>query len=99
LNVPQKLLVQIYSIIKTYLYKKQNIMLTVSIPDELDKQLSSVTTDKKEFIIAAIIQKITFLKRSITPEDLAKEYADTVRENDEITKDFAHVDNENWNDY
>jgi hypothetical protein len=30
---------------------------------------------------------------------LAKEYADSVKENDEITKDFAHADNENWNDY
>ena len=73
-------------------------MLTISIPDELDKQLSSVTTDKKEFIIAAITQKISFLKKSITPEDLAKEYADSIKENDEITKDFAHADNENWND-
>jgi hypothetical protein len=74
-------------------------MLTISIPDELDRQLSSVTTDKKKFIISAITQKISFLKKSITPEDLAKEYADSIKENDEITKDFAHADNENWNDY
>jgi uncharacterized FlgJ-related protein len=74
-------------------------MLTVTIPDEIDKQLSSVTTDKKEFIISAIKQKIFFEKKTVSAEKLASEYADSVEENNEITKDFAHADNENWNDY
>jgi hypothetical protein len=74
-------------------------MLTISIPDEIDNELSSLTDDKKEFIISAIKQKIGMQKRRITPEELAKQYQDSVRENEEITEDFAHVDKENWNDY
>lgn len=74
-------------------------MLTISIPDEIDQQLSAITDDKKEFIIAAIRQKIMLRKKSLSSEQLAKEYADSIEENDQITKDFAHADNENWNDY
>jgi hypothetical protein len=74
-------------------------MLTISIPDEIDKQLSSLTDDKKEFIISAIKQKIGLQKKRITPEELTREYRDSISENEEITKDFAHVDKENWNDY
>ena len=33
-------------------------MLTISFPDEIDKQLSSITYHKKEFIIAAVRQRI-----------------------------------------
>jgi len=74
-------------------------MLTISIPDEIDKQLSSITNNKKEFIISAIKQKIFLEKSPLTDEKLAKEYADSIKENNQITKDFAHADNESWNDY
>ena len=74
-------------------------MLTISIPDEIDKQLSSITNNKKEFIISAIKQKIVLQKKPVNTEQLAQEYAESVKENDEITKDFANADNENWNDY
>lgn len=74
-------------------------MLTISIPDEIDKQLSSLTNDKKDFIISAIKQKIYLQKKHISIEQLAKEYKDSISENEEITKDFADVDKENWNDY
>jgi uncharacterized FlgJ-related protein len=74
-------------------------MLTVSIPDEIDKELSSVTTDKKEFIISAIKQKIIIEKRTVNIQKLEAEYSDSVKENNEIMKDFTHADKENWNDY
>lgn len=74
-------------------------MLTVSIPDEIDKELSSVTTDKKEFIISAIKQKIIIEKRTVNIQKLEAEYTDSVKENNEIMKDFTHPDKENWNDY
>ena len=74
-------------------------MLTVSIPDEIDLQLSSVTNDKKKFIIAAIRQKIALQKKTLFPEQLAQEYSDSRIENNQITKDFANTDKENWNDY
>lgn len=74
-------------------------MLTVSIPDEIDLQLSSVTNDKKKFIIAAIKQKIALQKKTLSPEQLAQEYSDSRIENNQITKDFANADKENWNDY
>ena len=74
-------------------------MLTISIPDEIDKQLSSITEDKKEFIIQAVRQKIAKQIKKISKEQLAKEYADSAEENTQITKEFINVDNENWNDY
>jgi hypothetical protein len=74
-------------------------MLTVSIPDEIDKQLSSITEDKKKFIIEAVKQKIAKQANTISKKQLAKEYADSAEENDQITKDFINVDNENWNEY
>ena len=74
-------------------------MLTISFPDEIDKQLSMVTKHKKEFIIAAVRQKIANQKKLISRDQLAKEYADSVEENNRIAKDFINADNENWNDY
>jgi hypothetical protein len=56
-------------------------------------------TCQKEFIISAIKQKIGLQKKHIAAEQLAKEYEDSKRENEEITKDFEHADKENWNDY
>lgn len=74
-------------------------MLTISIPDDLDQQLSDITDDKQEFIINAVRQKIIQRKKYPSVEDLAKEYADSINENDEIARDFTHADKENWNDY
>jgi uncharacterized FlgJ-related protein len=74
-------------------------MLTISIPDEIDNELSSLTDDKKEFIISAIKQKIGLQKKCINLEELAKEYRDSISENEEVTKDFKHADKGNWNDY
>jgi hypothetical protein len=74
-------------------------MLIISIPDEIDKQLSSITEDKKEFIIDAVRQRIAKQAKTISKKQLAKEYADSAEENTQITKEFMNVDNENWNDY
>ena len=37
--------------------------------------------------------------KTISKEQLAKEYADSAEENTQITKEVINVDNENWNDY
>lgn len=74
-------------------------MLTISIPDDLDQQLSGITDDKQEFILNAVRQKIIQRKKYPSVEHLAKDYADSINENEEITKDFTHADKENWNDY
>ncbi len=74
-------------------------MLTISIPDDIDKQLSDITEDKQEFIINAVRQKIMLRKKYLSVAELEKEYAESNNENEEITKDFTHADNENWNDY
>lgn len=74
-------------------------MLTISIPDDIDQQLSGMTNDKQEFIINAVRQKISLGKKYLSVAELAKEYADSINENEEITKDFTHADKENWNDY
>ncbi len=74
-------------------------MLTVSIPDEIDKQLSSITNDKQQFIIAAIRQKIALSKKTPSAEELAKEYKETTEENKLLMEDFKYSDSENWDDY
>lgn len=74
-------------------------MLTISIPDEIDQQLSAITDDKNKFIITAIKQKILLRKKPLPVEQLAKEYAESIEENEQITKDFADADKENWNEY
>ncbi len=74
-------------------------MLTILIPDDLDQQLSGITDDKQEFIINAVMQKIIQRKKYSFVKDLAKEYADSINENEEITKEITHSDKENWNDY
>ena len=74
-------------------------MLSIIIPDDIDRQLSMFTNNKREFILTAIRQKIAFLEKALSPEQLAKEYADSVEENKEILKDFVDTDKENWNDY
>ena len=73
-------------------------MLTVSIPDEIDQQLSLLTSNKEEFIMAAIRQKIAMRRKAVSPEELAQEYAGSVAENKAIADDYTHADQENWND-
>jgi uncharacterized membrane-anchored protein len=74
-------------------------MLTISIPAEIEQQLSAITNDKTEFIIAAIKQKIALGKNNLSAHQLAEEYVDSIKENEKIKEDFANADNENWNDY
>lgn len=74
-------------------------MLTISIPDEINDQLSSLTEDKEKFIITAIRQKIASKRKSVTKVQLAKEYEDSSEENVQILKDFINADTENWQDY
>jgi hypothetical protein len=73
-------------------------MLTVSIPDEIDKQLSSITNDKEGFIINVVKQKIA-TKKNISSEELAKEYRDSIEENKLIAEDYKYSDVENLDDY
>ncbi len=74
-------------------------MLTISVPDDLDNELSSLTNDKPAFIIAAIRQKIALRKKTTTPGELAKKYADGAEENKSLMEDFKNADIENWDDY
>ena len=74
-------------------------MLNLVISDEIDDQLSSITKNKEEFIIAAIKQKIAIRKKTISVDELAKEYREGIEENKLLREDFKHTDNENWDEY
>lgn len=74
-------------------------MFHLSIPDEIDKQIASLTDDKESFVFAAIRQKLAKQKEEINPELLAKQYAESVAENKAIMDDYKHSDLENWDDY
>ncbi|MDQ3845560.1 MAG: hypothetical protein M3342_16355 [Bacteroidota bacterium] len=74
-------------------------MLTISIPEDIDQQLSLLTNNKEEFILTAIRQKIAMSKKSYSPEEMAKEYADSVEENKSIMNDFKFADQEGWDEY
>lgn len=79
--------------------KLKQFMLNISIPDDIDNQLSSITNNKQEFILAAIRQKIAIRKKTSSPEELAKEYKESMEENKLLMEDFKHSDAENWDDY
>lgn len=74
-------------------------MLNISIPDDMDEELSSITNNKQDFILAAIRQKIALRKKNPSSEELAKEYKESMEENTLLMEDFKHVDQENWDDY
>lgn len=53
----------------------------------------------KRLLLLLFVKRLLYEKKTTTPDELAKEYADSVEENKSIMKDFKNADLENWDDY
>jgi len=73
-------------------------MLNISIPDELDNELSSFTNDKTSFIIEAIREKIVLHKNTVSEEELLQERSN-IFGHKTVIEEFTSTRIENWGDY
>jgi hypothetical protein len=73
-------------------------MLTIYLPEDLENELSSLTNDKHTFIIDAIRIKIDLEKRTITSNQIFKEYSNFEKDKPQIG-DFKNTGMEKWGDY
>ena len=69
--------------------------IQLHIPDILAKKLTKFGTDTERLIIGLIREKVQVVDKKLT---LADEYKLATQTNQEIIKDFAHVDMEGWED-
>jgi hypothetical protein len=74
-------------------------MLTIHIPEDLERELSSVTKEKYTFIIDAIREKISSLKNTATSPGTGKVYEHFYEEKRISIEEFKNTDIENWGDY
>ncbi|GAB3643443.1 hypothetical protein [Spirosoma arcticum] len=70
--------------------------LELHIPDELAATLTRLVPDAESFALEALQ---TRLKEIESDERLAEEYCFAAKENESVTRDFAAVDAEHWDDY
>lgn len=74
-------------------------MLTIYIPDELERELSVITTEHHAFVITAIREKIALHKGARPSAELTRKYSNTLEELKSQTSDFKNTDIESWGDY
>ncbi len=74
-------------------------LLKIPIPDEIDKAISSVSSDKNGFILEAVKQKLQETKSKPVEEKLIEGYKNNHDENSSLTEDFKQADLENWDEY
>jgi len=84
-------------IIRLTLVKTKN-MLNISIPDDLNNELSLLTNDKTAFIIEAVREKIALYKNTMSQEDLINECSN-IFGHKVIIEEFKSTRIENWGDY
>ena len=73
-------------------------MLNISIPDDLNNELSLLTNDKTAFIIEAVREKIALYKNTMSQEDLINERSN-IFGHKTIMEEFKSTRIENWGDY
>lgn len=74
-------------------------LITLNIPDEIDKELAEMSVKREEFLLEALKEKIKSKRDSNLEELLAEGYKERKTENMVLSKDFFHTDLENWNEY
>lgn len=73
--------------------------ITLNIPEDLDKELSSLSVKREEFLLEALKEKIRSEKFAILEDLLIEGYKDRRTENKLLAKEFFHSDLENWDEY
>ena len=74
-------------------------ILTVNIPDDLDKELNNLKVKKEEFLLNALKEKINLQKSNNLEAALAEGYKNNHKENEQLLNEFSQADLENWYDY
>jgi hypothetical protein len=74
-------------------------VIELPIPDEMDKAINSLSSDKKGFIIEAIKQKLQETQFGLLKDKLIEGYSSSHHENSSLTNDFNKSDLENWDEY
>ncbi len=74
-------------------------LITLNIPDDIDKELAEMSVKREEFLLEALKEKINSQRHSNLEELLAEGYKERKTENTVLSKDFFHTDLENWNEY
>lgn len=73
--------------------------IKLSISHELDKAISFVAANKKEFIINAVKEKLQESKLDTLKNQLVEGYSSNHDENLSMVKEFESSDLTNWDDY
>ncbi len=73
--------------------------ITLHLPEEIDRQLSTLNVKKEEFLLEALKEKINAETNSHLEPLLIEGYQERVSENQILSKEFFHIDMENWNEY
>ncbi len=73
--------------------------ITLHLPEDIDRQLATLNVKKEEFLLVALKEKINAETTSNLESLLIEGYQERVSENEILTKQFFHIDMENWNEY
>lgn len=73
--------------------------ITLNLPEDIDRQLSTLKVRKEEFLLEALKEKIKAETTSNLEALLIEGYQERRSENEILGKEFVHIDMENWNEY
>ena len=71
----------------------------IYIPEELDNTILQFTSNKQLFVLEAIKDRIEKMKNQKLKKLLVEGYKYSAKEDNELIKDFKHIDLENWDEY
>jgi predicted CopG family antitoxin len=74
-------------------------IITLNLPDDIDKELSKLKVGKESFLLEAVREKLKAEKMSNLENLLREGYQERRSETNLLSKNFFHSDLENWNEY
>jgi hypothetical protein len=74
-------------------------IITLNLPDDIDKELSKLKVGKESFLLEAVREKLKAEKMSNIENLLREGYQERRSETNLLSKNFFHSDLENWNEY
>ncbi len=73
--------------------------ITLNLPEDIDRTLSTLTVKREEFLLEALKDKIKAETVSNLETLLIEGYKERCAENSVLVEEFTHVDMENWHEY
>lgn len=74
-------------------------IITLNLPDDIDKELSKLKVGKESFLLEAVREKLKAEKMSNLENLLREGYQERRCETNLLSENFFHSDLENWNEY